>query len=137
MKRPVPVVRLIVIGADGRALILRRQNSEHGNGQWCLPGGKVDYGETVAESVAKELKEETSLECLESQYLFFQDSLPIEPGKMHCINLYFECKTSGKLRLNSESDDFAWINAAELSRYELVFRNGEGLLQYWSGKTCA
>ena len=137
MKRPVPVVRLIVRGPDGRVLVLRRHNSKHGNGQWCLPGGKVDYGDTVAESVAKELKEETSLECLESRYLFFLDNLPAEPGKMHCISHYFECKTSGELRLNSESDEFAWINAAELSRYDIVFRNDEGLLQYWSGKTCA
>ena len=136
MKHPIPVVRLIVKGPDGRVLILRRHHSEHGNRQWCLPGGKVDYGDSVAETVAKELEEETSLECLESRYLFFQDSLPAEPGKMHCINLYFECKTAGKLRLNSESDDFAWIDAAELSRYELVFRNDEGLLQYWSEKAC-
>ena len=107
MERPVPVVRLIVKDADGRVLILRRHDSEHGNRKWCLPGGKVDYGDTVAETVAKELKEETSLECLESQYLFFQDSVPAEPGKMHCINLYFECKTSGELRLNAESQAFA------------------------------
>jgi 8-oxo-dGTP diphosphatase len=137
MKRPVPVVRLIVIRADDRVLILRRHDSEHGNRQWCLPGGKVDYGDTIAETVAKELKEETSLECLESRYLFFQDSLPAEPGKMHCINFYFECKTSGELRLNAESDDFAWINAAEMSNYEIVFRNDEALMRYWSGKTCA
>lgn len=134
MNAPVPVVRMIVLDDHDRVLILRRQHSEHGSGQWCLPGGKVDYGDTVLETVAKELKEETSLACEGARYLFFQDSLPPEPGKMHCINFYYEVETSGELALNAESDGFAWIHANDLPRYDIAFRNDEALLRYWKNK---
>jgi len=128
---PVPAVRLIVTDPDGRVLILRRQHSGSGNGQWCLPGGKVDYGVTVEQAVRDELKEETGLDCLEATFLFYQDSLPLDPGTMHCINLYFRCRTAGDLVLNEESSEFAWIGPEQLGAFALVFRNDEGLERFW------
>jgi len=50
------VVRLVVVGTDGRVLVLRRSRTAYAEGAWCLPGGKVDYGETVAQAIAKELR---------------------------------------------------------------------------------
>ena len=128
---PIPTVRLVVTDAEGRVLILRRQKTRHSDGQWCLPGGKVAYGETVEESVRRELKEETGLDCLEARFLFYQDSLPLQAGRMHCINFYFECQTAGSVVLDQESSDFLWIGREELPQTELVFRNGEGLAVYW------
>ncbi len=132
--RPVPVVRLIIRDEDGRILVLRRQNTRHALGEWCLPGGKVDYGETVEQSIVKELLEETSLACTTSRFLFYQDSIPSRPGGMHCINLYFECRVEGEVRLNDESSEFAWIGPTDLARFPLVFRNDLGLLRYWKEK---
>jgi 8-oxo-dGTP diphosphatase len=130
--RPVPVVRLIVRNADDAVLILRRAGTAHAEGGWCLPGGKVDYGETVEQAVRKELREETALEGNEARFLFYQDSLPPKPGAMHCVNLYFECSVSGHLKINPESSDWAWIGPDELDRYEIVFRNDEGLRRFWA-----
>jgi 8-oxo-dGTP pyrophosphatase MutT (NUDIX family) len=129
--RPVPVVRLIVRNGEGQVLILRRAGTVHGEGGWCLPGGKVDYGETVEMAVRKELREETDLECGQARFLFYQDSLPPRPGQMHCLNLYFECSVSGDVKLNPESSEWAWVGPGEIGRYEIVFRNDEGLRRYW------
>ena len=107
------------------------QSSRKG-GSWCLPGGKADYGETVEQAVVREVREETALECSDVRFLFYQNSLPYEAGGMHCLNLYFECAFSGTLALSDESSDFAWISEADLCRYDLVFRHGEGLLRYWT-----
>jgi ADP-ribose pyrophosphatase YjhB (NUDIX family) len=104
-------------------------------GEWCLPGGKVDYCETVEEAAKKEVREETSLICKSLKFLFYQDSLPDIPGEMHCINLYLECKAEGNVVLNKESSEFAWIDPESSSKYHLVFRNGEGLSRYWKEKT--
>lgn len=128
---PVPVVRLIVTDSVGRVLILRRQHTGSGNGHWCLPGGKVDYGMTVEQAVRNELQEETGLDCLEAEFLFYQDSLPPQPGTMHCINLYFRCRVAGDLLLNEESSEFCWIGPEQLAEYALVFRNDEGLRRFW------
>ena len=128
---PIPIVRVIVRNTEGRVLILKRQPSGYGAGQWCLPGGKVEYGETVEQAVRKELKEETSLDCLEATFLFYQDSLAPEPGKIHGINLYFACRTVGEIELNEESTEFRWISREELAGFDLAFRNQEGLERFW------
>lgn len=128
---PVPVVRLVVTDPNGRVLILKRDSTSHSKGGWCLPGGKVDYGETVAQAAAKELFEETSLKCTSVDFLFYQDSLPPRPGQMHCINLYLKCNVEGALSLNEESSEYAWIAPEDLERYPLVFRNDMGLKRYW------
>ena len=131
---PIPVVRLIIKNAKDEVLILRRAGSAHATGFWCLPGGKVDYCDTVEESAVRELQEETSLVCNSLRFLFYQDSLPPEPGGMHCINLYFECAVSGTLVLNNESSEFAWISREDIDEYEIAFRNDVALLNYWKGK---
>ncbi|MGD2154271.1 MAG: hypothetical protein PVG79_13455, partial [Gemmatimonadales bacterium] len=67
-----------------------------------------------------------------ARFLFYQDSLPPEPGSMHCINLYFECSVAGDLTMNPESSDWAWIGPDQLGEYDIVFRNDEALTQYWA-----
>jgi 8-oxo-dGTP diphosphatase len=129
---PVPAVRLIVEDSQGRVLLLQRAAGSTCGGRWCLPGGKVECGETVAEAVAGELKEETGLDSTEMRFLFYQDSLSTAPGGMHCLNLYFKCAWKGSLQLNHESSAFAWITPADLDRYDIVFRNAEGLRLYWA-----
>ncbi len=131
MLRPVPVVRLIIPDKEGRVLILKRTNTGYSQGLWCLPGGKIDYGETIEQAIAKELLEETSLICTSSRFLFYQDSLPKVEGKMHCINFYFECAVSGNIKLNDESGEFVWIGKDEIDKYDIAFRNDEGLRRYW------
>lgn len=132
--RPVPVVRTIIQNARGEVLFLRRARTAYGDGGWCLPGGKVDYGETVEQAARKELREETTLECRVARFLFHQDSLPPEPGSMHCINFYFECEVAGDLEMNPESSDWAWIGPEDLDKYEVVFRNGEAVQRFWKMK---
>jgi 8-oxo-dGTP pyrophosphatase MutT (NUDIX family) len=134
MEYPVPVVRLIISDPEGRVLILRRAHSEYASGQWCLPGGKIDYGDTIEKTVEKELREETSLSCLSMKYLFYQDSLPLSEGKMHCINLYFECTVAGEIVLNEESSEFTWIGPADMEWYQIAFRHDFGLRRFWQGK---
>ena len=128
---PVPIVRIIVPDASGDVLILRRSASTYAPGKWCLPGGKVDYGDTAEQTVRTELHEETALECTAARFLFYQDSLPLESGGMHGINLYFECEVNGTIMLNDESSACAWIGPSELEDYELVFRNDLALYHYW------
>ena len=94
---PVPVVRLIIVDGQQRTLLLQRAAGTYGGGGWCLPGGKIDYGLTVEETIGKELKEETALDLESFRFLFYQDSLPPEAGGMHCLNLYFECSVYGSL----------------------------------------
>ena len=128
---PIPVVRLIVPDASGRVLILRRAANSTDGGMWCLPGGKIDYGDTVENAAIRELQEETSLRATSLRFLFYQDSLPPAPGRMHCINLYLKCAAEGEVILNEESVEAAWIGPQDLPRFPISFRNDEALVRYW------
>lgn len=129
--RPVAVVRLIITNEEGKVLFLRRANTAYEEGGWCLPGGKVDYEETVEQSARKELREETALKAQNPRFLFYQDSLPPKAGSMHCINFYFECEALGELETNTESSGWAWIGPDDIESYDIVFGNDEGLRRYW------
>ncbi|WP_024335507.1 NUDIX hydrolase [Desulfotignum balticum] len=128
---PVPAVRLIITDTRQRVLVLKRSQGTYAEGQWCLPGGKIDYGDTVEQAARRELKEETDLDCTALQFLFYQDSLPFSEKEMHCINFYFTARVSGDIRLNRESTDHAFIRPDELAAYRLAFRNDEGLARFW------
>ncbi|HEX3046855.1 MAG TPA: NUDIX domain-containing protein [Bacillota bacterium] len=131
---PVPAVRLIVPNSQGRVLLLQRNTSDYAGGLWCLPGGKIDYGDTVGKTVKKELLEETGLQCLDYQFLLYQDSLPVDARGMHCLNLYFKCAWQGVLQLNEESSNYVWLSETELGQYEIAFKNDLALKAYWSMK---
>jgi len=79
-----------------------------------------------------ELKEETDMELTASRFLFFQDSLPAQEGAMHCLNLYFECSGAGEVCLNHESSDYVWADQCDLTKYTILFANGEALQRYWA-----
>ncbi|HMK65070.1 MAG TPA: NUDIX hydrolase, partial [Thermodesulfobacteriota bacterium] len=56
-KNPVPTIDLI-IEINGRVVLIKRKNPPWG---WALPGGFVDYGETLEQAAIREAREETSL----------------------------------------------------------------------------
>jgi len=100
-------------------------------GRWCLPGGKVEFGETTRGALEKELREETGLTCDAITFLFYQDSLPGPDAPLHFVNLYFECRASGEVALNPESSEFAWMGREELDSFALAFGHDEGMREYW------
>lgn len=132
MAYPVPTVRAIIRDAAGRVLLLKRPDGDMDGGGGCLPGGKVDEGQTVEEAVAREIREETGLHCSSSRFLFYQDSPARQTESVHAINFYFACQAPGDVVLTDESVDFAWVAPSDLPGYRIVFRNDEGLARYFA-----
>lgn len=65
VERPGIGVAMIVFGLDHKGqknILLGRRKGGRGNGTWALPGGKLDFGETVRHCAIRELKEETGLD---------------------------------------------------------------------------
>lgn len=129
---PNPAIRAIINDSCGRVLLLQRANTSFGQGDWCLPGGKVDCGQSAEEALAVELAEELSVQLEQASYLFSQDSPPEQPGGPHFLNLYFQCRISGEIQLNEESSDFAWVGLKELADYAIVFGNDVAIHCYFA-----
>ena len=133
-KFPMLAVRGIITDKDNRVLLLRRANTKHHYGGWCLPGGKIDFGLTVQQALVKEVKEETNIECDSVRFLFFQDNLPTPTLSTHFVTLYFKCYGHGSIKLNEESSDFAWVGPSEFEKFDVVFMNDLAIKEFWAKK---
>ena len=57
--QPIPAVAAVMV-RDGKLLLIRR-GAEPSKGKWSVPGGRVEFGETLVEAVKREVREETGL----------------------------------------------------------------------------
>jgi len=124
-------VRAIITDESGKVLILKRSDDSCSAGEWCLPGGSIEYGQTAIDAMIREVREETSLICNEVKFLFYLDSLPGGNLVYHFVNLFFLCVTSGQVLLNHESSDYTWIGPGDLNKYKIAFRNDQALKKFW------
>jgi 8-oxo-dGTP diphosphatase len=106
-------VKGIVRDGAGRILLIRRsERSPTDPGCWDLPGGKMDYGESLAETLVREAREETGL-TIRVGKPFHVSHFTKEPFWVTCVT--FACELlDGDVRLSSEHGDFAWIEPSEI-----------------------
>lgn len=127
--RPVVGIGGVVI-EQGRALLIRR-GSEPLRGQWSIPGGYLELGESLKQGVARELLEETGLEVRVLDLIEVFDRVyrdPVDPNsqtrlgpKFHFVIVDYLCeKISGEARAGSDVTHVAYASELELSQYQLT-----------------
>ena len=107
---------------DGSVLLVQRGHDPLA-GQWTIPGGAVEVGETLREAVARELLEETGLEvCVLALVDAFERIIHDDTNRVryHYVLLDYLCEpVSGDLRASSDVRDAAWVRAEDFGRYQL------------------
>ena len=78
MKRLYPDQPFVGIGAiiicDGKILLEKRKN-DPGKGKWSVPGGLVELGENIEQTVLREVREETGLEVEKPEHIDVVDNV--------------------------------------------------------------
>jgi len=88
-----PRVRVAaIIIRDDEILLVR--HLKYGKTYWLLPGGGVGYGETLAEALEREIKEETDLDIVVGRPVLINDSIPPDKHR-HVLNIYFTARVTG------------------------------------------
>ncbi len=113
LRNPVPTVDVIIelINQPNRPIILiERKNPPYG---WALPGGFVDYGETVENAALREAQEEVSLAVnLVEQFHVYSD--PKRDSRKHTLSIVFIATAKGKPQAADDAQNIAIFDLWEL-----------------------
>jgi 8-oxo-dGTP diphosphatase len=94
---------------DGKILLVRRARSP-GKGFYSLPGGRVEFGESLHAALHREVDEETALKIEIVDLAGWREVLPAAGGGGHYMVMSFAARwNSGEPVLNDELDDFRWL----------------------------
>ena len=94
---------------DGKILLVRRARSP-GKGFYSLPGGRVEFGESLHTALHREVDEETALKIEIVALAGWREILPGTGGGGHYLVMSFAVRwSSGEPVLNDELDDFRWL----------------------------
>ncbi len=124
-KNPVPTVD-IIIELDNTVVLINRKNYPYG---WAIPGGFVDYGESVENAAVREAKEETNLD-VELIELLGVYSEPDRDPRMHTISTVFIGKGKGKLQAADDANKAECFDENTLPS-PIVFDHGKILKDYF------
>lgn len=118
---PRPAVSGVVL--QGQEVLLVRRKAPPYVGQWSLPGGAVEVGETMHEAVVREVREETGLEVQPVTLVGAYDSIVEEDGEVrfHYVLVDFLCRlVGGALRPGTDASAAEWVPLANLERMDLT-----------------
>ena len=119
-----------IFDEQGRILLTQRAD----NGQWCLPGGRMESGESAAEACEREVLEETGLIVRVKRLVgvySYPDQLVVYPDgkKAHIVALHFEAHVlGGELGLSDETTDFGYFTVQQMQGMERLGRHKERVL---------
>ena len=121
-ERPIIGVAAVVIENDRVALVRRGRPPAYG--EWSLPGGAVELGETVVKAVIREVSEEIGLEVEVLELVAILDRIFLDKEgqvQFHYVLLDFLCrKTGGKLLASSDAISCAQVPFSVLDEYKLT-----------------
>ena len=128
-----PRVRVAgILIEDDRILLI--EHTKNNKKYWLVPGGGVDWGESAAEALIREFKEETSLDIEVEKFLFISETIAPDKQK-HVINLYFKTKkaenSSNIMKLGEEKilTDLRFIPEDEIKNIKLYPNIKEKLIK--------
>jgi nucleoside triphosphatase len=106
---PEPTVGILIFNPKGELLLLQ---SHKWPGRYVVPGGHVELGERIEQTVIREAKEETGLDVRELRFLCWQEFVydPSFWKRRHFLFFDYACRAeSTEVRLNDEAEDHLWI----------------------------
>jgi ADP-ribose pyrophosphatase YjhB (NUDIX family) len=126
LQREYPASPLLGVGAiviqHGRVLLVQRGH-EPAKGQWSLPGGLIDLGETLHKAVAREVLEETGLVVEPVELVELLDRIHREGDRVryHYVIADYLCRViGGTLLAASDADAVRWVDRAEWNSHSAL-----------------
>jgi ADP-ribose pyrophosphatase YjhB (NUDIX family) len=109
-QNPIPTVDIIIEIESKGVILIRRKNPPYG---WAIPGGFVDYGESLEEAAVREAKEETNLDVkLIRQFHTYSD--PKRDPRHHSISTVYVAKAKGTPKAEDDALEIGIFDESNL-----------------------
>lgn len=136
MNREYPECPLVGVGAviieDDRALLIRRGTPPL-LGEWSLPGGVLECGESLREAAIREAREETGLTVEVGAMLgVYERVIRADDGRVryHYVLIDFLCRpVSGEIKAGSDAAEVGWFRREELPALKLAYDANDVVLK--------
>lgn len=126
MKREYPKQPIVGVGGvviHGDRVLLVRRGHEPLKGEWSIPGGMLELGESLKDGVTREVWEETGLKVrpLEVMLAFDRIQKNGERVQYHYVIIDYVCRqTGGRLKAGSDVLDARWVKRGDLPEYRIT-----------------
>lgn len=113
-------VKAFLKNKDGQYLMLKRSAKKYPNikGHWDNIGGRINPGITLLKNLAREIKEETNLDLIDTPRLIAAQDILRVPGK-HVVRLTYIGVIEGNPKLDSEEiEEFRWMSFSEITQLD-------------------
>jgi len=121
-KQPIVGVGVVII-KDGK-ILLEKRKYEPGKGKWSIPGGLVELGENVEQTVIREVKEETGLDVEKPEHIDVIDNVIRDANgeiKYHFVIIdYFVKLKGGTTKAASDAEELRWVPFDEVEKYDVT-----------------
>jgi ADP-ribose pyrophosphatase YjhB (NUDIX family) len=128
LRNPIPTVDLIIEFNEG-IILIKRKNPPEG---WALPGGFVDYGESLEQAALREAKEETGLD-VELIRQFHAYSNPGRDPRHHTITVAFIAKAKGQPIAGDDAKELGIFTKNKLPE-QIAFDHRNIISDYFTGR---
>ncbi len=119
---PVIGVAACYVESESKILLLLRQDHKPQGNTWCLPGGKLDAGDSPLEAVIREVREETSINLKANNLLFFK-SLYVQYSDMDFIYHLFHSRLIAQPKVIislKEHKRYQWVTPIDALKLSLT-----------------
>src|SRR5579862_8379268 len=125
--REYPARPIVCVGAlilDGDRVLLVRRGREPLKGEWSIPGGAVEVGETLEAAIVREVREETGLVVEIAGVTAVLDRIREDRdgrARYHYVLIDFVCRPiGGQAACASDAEALAWVPVRDLSQYRVA-----------------
>lgn len=121
-----------VIVRDGKHLLIKQSKNKASAGEWQHPGGKFEPGESYADGLKRELKEELGIEIEIDGEPFYIAKSNYHPGYFG----FFEARwKSGDIKIDKkEADEFGWFDSEEIKKLPLMKQTQSAFIKLLKNK---
>ena len=118
-RNPKPTIDVAV--TDGKRVVLVKRVKEPFKGRWVLPGGFVNYGETVEDAAKREVQEETNLDVELEDILGIYSALDRDPREHHVTIVFIARLIAGQPIGGDDAEKAEWRDLQDLHPGDLAF----------------